>query len=57
MSAVAVILLDNIPGHFGDGFHMCMSVRFVSVSTCFLNEFRKHIPASLDGGGSHCCLV
>ena len=45
MTAVAVVSIDNVSGHFGDCLHVSVSVRFVSVSTCCLNEFREHVPA------------
>ena len=45
LSAVAVVFADDVRGHFRDCLHVSMSVRFVSVGTCCLDEFRKHIPA------------
>ena len=55
LSAVAGVLSDDVYGQFGDCLHVSMSVRFVSVSTCCLNEFREHVPVFFDGGGGVSC--
>ena len=36
---------------------MCVSVRFVSVGTCFLDEVEEEVPAGLDGVGGCVSLV
>ena len=56
LSAIVVVLTHDVDGHLGDFLHVFVSVRFVSVSTCCLDESREHVPAC-SGGGVHCVVL